>query len=69
LINGRFNDKLRDDLTNGNDRFVWLSPNASLELWTPVLENNLLFLIELNWSCFFCNSSNCALRKMKIHFQ
>lgn len=55
-------DELLDDLIPGKVRFVGLSPYNSLELATPVVVD-LLFLNELNLSCFFCNSSICALRK------
>ncbi len=46
FIFGRLNDELLDDLTVGNDLFDGLSPYASLEFVTPVLEYNLLFLNE-----------------------
>jgi hypothetical protein len=48
FISGRLSDKLRDDRTDGKYLFVGLSPYASLELCTPVLEYNLLFLYEFN---------------------
>ncbi len=58
-------DELLDDLTVGKVLFVGLSPYNSLELPTPVVED-LLFLNKLNLSCFFCNSSICALKKKTI---
>ena len=54
---GRVNDELRDDFNDGNVRFAGLSPYDSRD-W---LTNDLLVFNGLNWSCFFCNSSICAL--------
>ena len=59
----RLNEVLLDDLIMGKVRFPAPSPGISLELLRPIFADSFPFLQKFNLSCFFCNSSICALKK------
>jgi hypothetical protein len=65
----RLNDELLDDLIIANGFFTEPSPGTSLEILYPVFEKSLLVLTGLSLSCFFCNSSICALCKKKKKYK